>query len=268
MGNKKLAPSSGEVLAELGTDAAKWSAALADMLKTMMIDNESASIDGAPGSDLFGWVANMIEAGRSAGYAKGQEDLSTAADFFSNVDSDMRDTDKLTIFFVGGQAVGKTVVSKRLAETLAEFEIDSSRHVVKWPNGGEFDMLEIALDKDDLRTLATTKLGSIEEAERKGRDAARREGLNNADDIPVLSLADVNAIEFSVTTEEPGAATLTVDGIGRAILGRPNTVIVKVDGERYVLLRDAERLETPPSDARDGDRFEIGENASGSGSKA
>lgn len=61
---------SGKELFELGTDAAKWTEALAARLVEM---GSETVFDATPGGDLFGWVANMIEAGRSAGYADGEK---------------------------------------------------------------------------------------------------------------------------------------------------------------------------------------------------
>lgn len=288
-----------EKLGDLGTDAAKWTEALAKRIGELGND----ALDFSPGGDLFGWVANMIEAGRSAGYAKGQEDLSTAAEFYSNFDSDIRDDEKLTILFVGGKAVGKSILARRLSEFFAEFEIDASHTVVRWKGEGDYDTLTVSLDAEDKKMLAKAMLIDVNSvpairapddgyrflsadpvdmarafvgdgivrldrtslaawfaiAVEAGADRKRKAGLNENSEVPVLSLADVNVIEFAVTTEEPGSATLTVDGVGRAILGKPNTVTVTVDGQRYVLLRENERLETPPSDARDGDRFEAGD---------
>jgi len=64
------------LLADLGTDAAKWAVALAERLGSLGND----ALDASPGGDLFGWCANMIEAGRSAGYAEAENAVISIAD--------------------------------------------------------------------------------------------------------------------------------------------------------------------------------------------
>lgn len=53
---------------ELGTDGAKWAEAFAKRLGELGND----ALDATPGGDLHAWCCNMIEAGRSAGYAEGE----------------------------------------------------------------------------------------------------------------------------------------------------------------------------------------------------
>lgn len=60
----------GAFLQRIGTDAKKWSIEFMERFF-----NSPTTIDQ---SDLIGWFANAIEAGRTAGYAKGQADLSSA----------------------------------------------------------------------------------------------------------------------------------------------------------------------------------------------
>lgn len=151
MANKSKVKISNDVLADLGTDAAKWSEAFVQAFRALPDANIAAEqpaelFDPTPGGYLFGWVANMIEAGRS-----------------------------------------------------------------------------------------------------EGRASILKEGLNTKAELPVLKLPDVNAVEFSFSTVGDGLAKLWVDGQVRAVLGKPNTVIVMSDTDRYVLLREGELLETPPN---------------------
>lgn len=229
-----------DILAEAGTDAAKWTEALVTRLGELGND----ALDATPGGDLFGWVANMIEAGRSEGYAKGHEDLSDAVKLYGSLDDAMRDDKVMTMVFLGGKATGKTIMSQRLADVLGTMEIDANHSVVQWPNGDEYNTLTVALDADDKSSLAKVQWVDEASAVATGRAAILKEGLNAADDLPILRLPDVNAIEFNVSAD---TVTLEVDGKVRAELGKPNTVILRQSGDRYVILRDGETLETPPN---------------------
>lgn len=54
--------SDGELLAEMGTDAAKWAK---EFSRSM-----DARLDSTPGERLHAWFCNAIEAGRTAGMAE------------------------------------------------------------------------------------------------------------------------------------------------------------------------------------------------------
>lgn len=56
--------SDGELLAYMGTDAEKWANEFTDRLGG----------DPTPGGQLFTWICNAIEAGRSAGYAQAKKE--------------------------------------------------------------------------------------------------------------------------------------------------------------------------------------------------
>jgi hypothetical protein len=63
--------SAGSILARLGTDGALWAAEMADVYPVL---------DGSPGSLLHNWLANAIEAGRSAGYQAGLQAAEDSSD--------------------------------------------------------------------------------------------------------------------------------------------------------------------------------------------
>lgn len=60
----------GEKLARLGTDAAKW---VVEMHR-VFLERDGAYLDPEQGELLHVWVVAMLEAGRSAGYARGRRD--------------------------------------------------------------------------------------------------------------------------------------------------------------------------------------------------
>jgi hypothetical protein len=74
---KVVADNGAEFVAQMGTDAEKWAAAFVRTLGRQGIHMGLAApgkpLDPAPGELVFGWFANAIEAGRSAGYAEGRE---------------------------------------------------------------------------------------------------------------------------------------------------------------------------------------------------
>jgi hypothetical protein len=63
--------SDGEKLARMGTDGVAWARELAAALNGAGYNDGTADIDPTPGGLLHVWVANAIEAGRSAGYSQG-----------------------------------------------------------------------------------------------------------------------------------------------------------------------------------------------------
>ncbi len=68
---------SGEQLAYMGTDAAKWAhcfSVMAYLLHDQKGQKWSELLDPDPGEWLFGWFANALGAGESHGYSKGLKD--------------------------------------------------------------------------------------------------------------------------------------------------------------------------------------------------
>lgn len=62
----------GQMLARLGTDASAWADEFVGMFHILNHDGQELDHDEAWGL-MVGWFANALEAGESAGYAKGRK---------------------------------------------------------------------------------------------------------------------------------------------------------------------------------------------------